>query len=200
MRTDLTPEYNQAVDLLITWRNRYSKVEYPFKIAVNIFYRQYTMNSIWNTELINSFYHYKGVESDVLKSFELLETAYSNASAQFATANGLYDLMNKNEDVGGINYKDIFPIVIKAQTGDNAAVEELEFSYLFYFLCNKATLLWAAFGRKGFSQIGAITQTTGAMVADQPITYSVIFAKMGQLGCAEIMNSLYTPLRNLYEF
>ena len=198
MRIDLTNFYHEAVDLLVIWRNRYSKTEYPFKVAVNIFYRQYTMNSIWDVELNNSFYYYKGIEGDVLKALELLEKAYSDASQQFTKGNRLIDLMNKKEDVGGLNYKDISPIIFKAKKGDNASVEELEFSYLFYYLCNKTTLLWAAYGRKGFSQVDAITQITGVVVADQPITYSVIFGMMGRFGCAEVMNSLYTPLSNLY--
>ncbi|MDR3697347.1 hypothetical protein [Mucilaginibacter sp.] len=124
MRIDLTNLYAEALDMLKTWRNRYSKNEYPYKIAVNIFYRQYTMNSIWDCDLDNSFDEYKGVEIDILESFRILETVYANTSQKFIGGDILINLMNEKDDRGGLNYKDILPIVLRAQSGDNASVEE----------------------------------------------------------------------------
>jgi hypothetical protein len=199
MRVDLTNPYKEAYHMLETWRSRYSKIEYPFKIVVNTFYRQYTMQAIWDTEINKSFEKYSGIESDIIKSFQHLEQEYSNASQKFTIGNTLINLMNQMENVGGLNYSNSIPLITKAQNGDNKSIEELEFTYLYYFLCNKATLMWAAFGRKGFTKLEAIAQVTGVIIEySQPIHYTDILNILGQLGCSGMMNSIYNPLPNLY--
>lgn len=55
MRIDLTNPYNEGYNNLKTWRTRYSKSEYSSKVVTNIFYRQYTMQSIWDTQIDKSF-------------------------------------------------------------------------------------------------------------------------------------------------
>lgn len=198
MRIDLTNPFNEGVTNLKNWRDRYSKNEYPFKVVLNIFYRQYTMNSIWDTQLNNSFSQFRNTETDILKAFQKLETEYSNASGKFTVGNTLIDLMNQQQDIGGLNYKNNLPLITRGQSGDNKAVEELEFTYLYYLLANKATLMWASFGRKGFSQIDAIAQVTGAIIEyEQAIKYVDILNILGQLGISKTMKSLYTPLNNL---
>ncbi|MGB8193193.1 MAG: hypothetical protein WCF67_14790 [Chitinophagaceae bacterium] len=73
MRIDLTQPFSEGVNNLITWRARYSKFEYPFKVVQNIFYRQYTMNSIWASQLDNAFEKLKGTETDIIKAFQKIE-------------------------------------------------------------------------------------------------------------------------------
>ena len=197
MRIDLTNSFNEGMSNLKAWRNRYSKAEYPSKIVTNIFYRQYTMNSIWDSQIYSSFSKFKGTETDVIKAFQKLEAEYSNASQKFTVGNTLIDLMNKKEDVGGLNYGNNIPLIAKAQSGNNAAMEELEFTYLHYLLCNKATLMWAAFGRKGYSPVDAIAQVTGAIIEyKQPVNYASILNILGQIGVSAQMNKLYSPLPN----
>ena len=199
MRIDLTNPFNEGMNNLRTWRNRYSKSEYPSKVVLNIFYRQYTMNSIWDSQIDASFSKLKGTEMDIIRAFQKLENEYSNASQYFTVGNRLTELMNKKESIGGLNYANNIPLITKAQSGDTSAMEELEFTYLYYLLSNKATLMWAAFGRKGFSKIDAIAQVTGAVIEyTQPITYSSILEILGKLGVAQSMNSLYSPLPNLF--
>jgi hypothetical protein len=199
MRIDLTNPFNEGLTNLRNWRNRYSKSEYPSKVVLNIYYRQYTMNSIWNSQIDSSFSAFKARETDLIRAFQRLETEYSNASQQFTVGNTLIDLMNKREDVGGLNYANNIPLITKAQNKDKSAIEELEFTYLYYLLCNKATLMWAAFGRKGLSRIDAIAQLTGAVIEyNLPFTYSSILRLLGRLGVAQAMNSLYSPLPNLF--
>jgi hypothetical protein len=38
MSLDLTEQYNEAIENLKTWRNRYNKNVYPSKVVENIFY------------------------------------------------------------------------------------------------------------------------------------------------------------------
>lgn len=199
MRIDLSNPFNEATNNLKNWRNRYSKHEYPFKVVLNIFYRQYTMNSIWENQIENSFSRFKNTETDVLAAFQKLEEEYSNASGQFTIGNTLIDLMNKQQDVGGLNYKTNIPIITRAQNGDNKAIEELEFTYVYYMLCNKATLMWAAFGRKGFSKIDAIAQVTGVVIEySKPIGYADILSVLGRLGIAPLMQTMYSPMPNFH--
>ncbi|MGB8193194.1 MAG: hypothetical protein WCF67_14795 [Chitinophagaceae bacterium] len=107
--------------------------------------------------------------------------------------------MNRKEDVGGLNYANNLPLISRGQSGDNAAIEELEFTYLYYLLCNKSAIMWSAFGRKGFSRIDAIAQVTGAVIEyKQQITYSSILNILGQLGVSQKMNTLYSPRSNLF--
>ena len=199
MRVDLTNRYNDGIKNLLNWRSRYSKNEYPSKIVINIFYRQYTMNSIWESEMENSFTQFKNTEKDIITAFQKLENEYSFASQKFTIGNTLIDLMNKQQVVGGLNYKNNLPLISKGQNGDNKAIEELEFTYLHYYLCNTATLMWAGFGRMGFSKNDSITQVTGAVIEyKKEITYTDILGMLGQLGIAQTISKLYKPLTNLF--
>jgi hypothetical protein len=199
MRVDLTNPYNDGMNNLVNWRNRYSKNEYPFKVVLNIFYRQYTMNSIWTSQINSSFDRFKNTEPEILPAVKKLVVEYSNASQHFTIGNTLVDLMNKQQDVGGLNYKNNIPLISRAQQSDNKAMEEIEFTYLYYYLSNTATLIWAAFGRKGFSKIDAIAQVTGIVIEyGKPIEYSDILDVLGKLGVSQMMNKIYCPLPNYY--
>jgi hypothetical protein len=78
-------------------------------------------------------------------------------------------------------------------------MEEIEFTYLYYYLSNIATLIWAAFGRKGFSKIDAIAQVTGVVIEyGKSIEYSDILDVLGKLGVSQMMNKIYSPLPNYY--
>lgn len=111
MRIDMTNPFKEGMTNLNNWRNRYSKHEYPFKVVLNVFYRQYTMNSIWNSQINGSFSRFKNTESDLIQAFQKLESEYSNASHQFTIGNTLIDLMNQQQDVGGLNYKNNIPLI-----------------------------------------------------------------------------------------
>ena len=199
MRIDLKNPFNEGMNNLHTWRSRYSKTDYPYKVVQNVFYRQYTMNSIWESQIDASFSKFKETETDIIKAFQKLEIEYSNASQYFTVGNRLADLMDKKEDIGGLNYANNIPLITKAQNGDNVSVEELEFTYLYYLLCNKATLIWAGYGRNGFSKIDAITQVTGLVIEPKhEFTYATILNILGKLGITSQINQLYKPLQNFY--
>jgi hypothetical protein len=199
MRVDLSNPLSDGMNHLKNWRMGFSKKDYPVKIVSGLFERQYAMNEIWRTQLDSSFDQYKNTEPDIIKTHQQLEIEYNKALQRFSGKNTLIDLMNKKEDIGGLNYANNIPLILKSQNGDNAATEELEFTYLYYLLCNKATLIWAAFGRKGFSRIDAIAQVTGVIIEyDDPITYGSILKILGQIGVSITMNKLYSPLSKLY--
>ena len=45
---DLRPRFEEAVRRIRNWRNRYSPQEYPHKVVINMMYRGYTMDYLWN--------------------------------------------------------------------------------------------------------------------------------------------------------
>jgi hypothetical protein len=45
---DLSNLYITGLGMLQTWRGRYSLEEYPEKVLLNIFYRKYTTDFMWN--------------------------------------------------------------------------------------------------------------------------------------------------------
>ena len=199
MRIDLRNPYSDGITHLNNWRTGFSKTDYPFKIVTSTFERQYAMNAIWGSHIDSCFHPSNGKESDIIKTYQQLEIVYNKSLQQFTTENTLINLLNQQQDVGGLNYKNNIPLIAKSRNRDNAATEELEFTYLYYLLCNKSVLMWAAFGKKGFSRIDAIAQVTGAIIEyDTPITYTAILKILGQIGVAVGMNKIYSPLPPLY--
>ena len=150
MRIDLRNPYSDGVTHLNNWRTGFSKTDYPFKIVTSMFERQYAMNAIWDSHIDSCFHPFSGKESDIIKTYQQLEIVYNKSLQPFTTGNTLINLLNQQQDVGGLNYKNNIPLIAKSRNGDNAATEELEFTYLYYLLCNKSVLMWAAFGKKGF--------------------------------------------------
>jgi len=192
MRLDMTNTFNEAKENINIWKKRYASEEYPFKVVLNIFYRQFTMNSIWEKELKSSFVKYFNTEPDWVSGYEKIENEYSQASGQFTVGNTLVNLMNQRQIVGGINYANFEQLISRGKIGNKSAIEEIEFSYIYYYLTNKAINIWASFGRTGQNEIDSIATITGAIVeANQEITYSVITNTIGQIGVAKAMNDLY---------
>jgi len=199
MRIDLKHSFNEGITNLTNWRNRYSKEEYPFKIVQNIFYRQYTMDAIWDNQLQNSFKELSRTETDIIFAYQKIEVEYATASKAFASAEILMNLMNQQNDIGGINYKNSIELINKSIKGDNTSTEELEFRYLYRLLSNKSVLMWAAFGRSGFTENEAISQVLGhSIYPNQTFKYASILDLFGQVGIAPYLNNVYIPLTNLY--
>jgi hypothetical protein len=193
MRIDFTNPFNEGLVNLNNWRNRYLKQEYPVKVVLNIFYRQYTMNSIGDSQINSSFSKLGNADTDLMQAFQKLESEYSNASGQFTIGNTLIDLMNQKQDVGEVNSKNYLPLISESESGDNKAIEELDFTNLHFLLCNKAGLIWAAYARKGFSHIDATAQVTGVRIEfNKTITYSDILLIFGQLSVSKLMDNIYS--------
>jgi hypothetical protein len=197
MRVDFSGTYNQGYDRLLMWRVRYSKHEYPFKVVVNKFYRHYTINDMWNTRIEPSFSTFKSTQTNIMEAFQKLQSEYSTDALKWAGDNLIVE-MNKQKDVGAINYSDNISNISKSQNGSSIATEELEYAYLYYLLSNELILLWAAFGRCGYSEIEAIAQITGAVIEEMSLSYEIMINILGPLGAGQILNKCYSPLPSLY--
>lgn len=190
---DMTSALTEGTNNLLKWRNRYSSVEYPQKIVLNIFYRRYTMRTMWN-EIMNI------VNQRAYNSFQdaamVLEKLYSStATVKVAPYLESWIRNNPNEIVGAIHYKDFEGLIQRVQMGSKPAKEELEFSYLHYLISDKATLAWAAFCASGISPLKAITEVSGAIIQPMPLNdYNTLTVGLGQLYTTRFMQDRYNPL------
>ena len=190
---DMTSALTEGTNNLLKWRNRYSSVEYPQKIVLNIFYRRYTMRTMWN-EIMNI------VNQRAYNSFQdaamVLEKLYSStATVKVAPYLESWIRNNPNEIVGAIHYKDFEGLIQRVQMGSKPAKEELEFSYLHYLISDKATLAWAAFCAIGISPLKAITEVSGAIIQPMPLNdYNTLTVGLGQLYTTRFMQDRYNPL------
>ena len=158
---DITKSYNNKINKLHAWRDRYSKDEYPYKVILNMFYDLFATQFIW-TEINQSFSGWKKYSdySDALNEIYDLRR-----NVQLDDVNPrLNELLNTNEEAAGLKYSDFSESISNAKKGDNHAVVEVEYSYWFYGSYNDVTIFWAACGLMGLDKHSAYLEITGGDV------------------------------------
>ena len=190
---NMTPALTEGINNLRTWRNRYTSTEYPQEVVLNIFYRRYTMNEMWND--LMSIIEQKSYNSfqEAAMTLEKLysETAFPKVQPYLNS----WIENNPDEIVGAIHYRDFIGLIQRVQMGSKPAKEELEFSYLHYLISDKATLAWAAFCATGISPLKAITEVSGAIIQPIPLNdYNTLTVGLGQLYTTRFLQDRYNPL------
>lgn len=191
---DLSPLFPEALTNIQRWKNRYTAYEYPYKVALNLFYRRYTMMFMW-PEILAYANGQKG-RKDFQTAYQELELLYSQVSMS-KTHLVLEEELNNHptENVGGCTFEHYAQLIESARQGNRKSKEEIEFSYLYFFLADKATLLWAAVCASGVDKINAIGVVTGCQIADMPLDdYGTVSQGLGQLAAAPFMQTHYTPM------
>lgn len=190
---DLIQGFTEGVNNIRTWRNRYTLSEYAEKVVLNIFYRKYTMQAMWN-ELLPYINKTKG--GDFLQSVQELERIYGNTAMTKIQPILLANLRTQPEkQLGGTSYTAFIPAIRKSAIGDKSAREEVEFAYLYNLLSDKATLYWAAACSTGLDKIEALTFVSGYKIEPVPINdYSTVNIALGQLSAAPYLHRHYNPL------
>ena len=134
---DLTPAFNEGMNNLQKWRNRYSAEEYPYKVTLNLFYRKYTMKLMWDE--IMAFANQVKKQSNFQQALMALELCYSRtATTRVMPILEEHLARYPNEDVGGSSYDHYLSLISQVRNGNSKAREEIEFSYLYH----KCNLLW----------------------------------------------------------
>lgn len=199
MNVDLRNTLKEGTDNLHTWRNRYSKQEYPEKVVLNLFYRKYTMEFIF-PEIINCFGKSNSDQAtakwnDFNQGFQKFKNTYGSTAAQ-KTQSVLLDLLkDKERNVGNTNYGIFVPMISEAKSGNHTKLEEIEYAYLYYLLTDETILLWASFGGTGLSKIAAIGKLSGLILEVEEIkTYAQIEQILGQFCAAAYLNENYKAL------
>lgn len=197
---NLESYYYEGITNLQNWSNHYDSQGYSEKIAYDIFYRRYTIEFMWPT-IVSLIEKGKTIDpftatTNGTESLETVEKIYNRTATEKTSL--ILDSLLKNspaDSVGGIKYEHYANLIKRIQNGDREAKEDLEFSYLYYLLSDKAILIWVSLCATGFNKTQAIAFLSGISVMPQPVDdYETISSAMGQLCAAPYLNKHYTPL------
>ncbi|MBW6537329.1 MAG: hypothetical protein K0B11_20140 [Mariniphaga sp.] len=198
MRTDLSKQYDEAISNLNLWRNRYSKSEYPEKVVQNIFYGNITMEILCGD--VSEYFDGMLAQMNFEDSFKLIEDSYSKIAVE--KSQRLLPVILKeraNFPVGNIKFETFVPQIKKGSMGDNSEIEDIEFTYVYFFLSNITVRLWCALGITGKNRIDAISKLSGVVIEALEIkTYAQIENILGKLVVAPYLNNRYVPLKSLF--
>jgi hypothetical protein len=199
MRTDLRYSLNEGLDHLYTWRNRYSKSEYPEKVVLNIFYKKYTLEFMFPDIIdffkTNLFGKQKIKWSNVDEGLVELKKIHDTIKMTKTQPHLLNLLKDIKRPIGNTSYEVFIPLISAAKRGDSSKLEEIEFSYMYYLLTDVSILIWGAFGGTGLSKIDSISKMTGLILKTPEIkTYSHIEDILGQYCVAPYLNDNYKKL------
>lgn len=198
MRTDLSNQYNEAVNNLKEWRNRYSKNEYPGKVVENIFYGNLTMEILFGD--VSCYFSGMLTPMNFEYSYKMIEESFSKAAIEKSQRLLPVILSERaNVPIGNIKYETFIPQIKKGSEGDNKEIEDIEFAYVYYYLSNICVRLWSAFGITGLDKIDAISKLSGVVIETSEIySYAQIENILGKLIVAPYLNGVYTPLNRLF--
>lgn len=156
---DLTNDYKEGVENILKWRNRYSPQEYPGKIALNIFYRKYTMREMWD-DMLPYINHTPVLQfSEAQQKLQLL---YGRTAFEKVHPVLIDNLTNHPEtEVGLVSYSSMQEDIRSAANGDPKTRQWLEYSYLLHLLTDKLVIYWAAICATGVPRGQALVVATG---------------------------------------
>lgn len=184
MNVDLTSTFKESRQMINTWKSRYQPSEYPQKIVMNIFYRKYTIEKMWDNMFNQSY-------SDWQTAYQNLKQNYGQV-AQNDIAPVLEQKLQSNEKVTTIQYSDFTNYIKSASTGNQEAIKGIEYTYFLHRILDELVLVWASMVISGESKIDAIAKITRAVLADMPINdYITIEQVFDQLGAEKYLQTLF---------
>lgn len=182
--------YEIQINRLLNWRIRYSKEEYPYKVALNSVYQLLTCELMWN-RITNSF--------DGKKSFNDFSAAYSfiqTESGEVAKKSVHMTLESNFKTIQKISILDmnlLRDMVMKAQIGNNDMVKEVERTYIWYTGSVELIYGWAALGLTGMDIQASVVELSGILIGGNYTNMDVAITNFGQ-----IVESCNVPLSNLW--
>lgn len=182
--------YDIQNNRLISWRNRYSKEEYSYKVALNTLYQLLTCELMWNS-IISSFGG-KKVYSEFSDAYSIIQ-AKSGETAKASVHATLESKYRTIQKVSIVDMNSIRNMVLKAQNGNNEMVKEVEHAYICYTGAVELIYGWAALGLTGKDIQGAIMEMCGIIIGGNYTDMDVAITNFGQ-----IVDSCYVPLENLW--
>jgi len=191
------PDFNYSIEEIKTWRSRYSKQEYPQKVMINTFYRQHTVNFMW--EFLYSPFNKSIIDSPKFNDYVLAKQHINqiyNQTKLYKTQSSLFSLLEKKADVGGLIYNNMAKL---ADDANNITVEELEFTYIYYTIANEFLFRWSACGMIGINKFDSFIAVTGFGVnTENMIDYESSVNLLGKLGASQFLNKHYKSLSSYY--
>ena len=175
---------------LITWRDRYSKEEYLYKVALNTVYQLMTCELMWN-EIVKGFAG--------KKSFDQFSEAYSyiqQRSGEIAMEHIHSILESKYKTLQNISILDMNSIrdmVTKAQNRNNGKVKDVERTYIWYTGAAELIYGWAALGLTGKNIQQAVAEMCGILIGGNYTNIDTALTNFGQ-----IIDTCNVPLSDLW--
>jgi hypothetical protein len=185
------------VKKLLMWRERYSKQEYPYKVAFNLLYEMLVVEKMWDE--IQAPY-IKTLSSSGKKNFQNFQEAHkyvidrSNLIARTDIHPIVENKYKTIDSIAGFNWVSTRNRVSKAQNGDNKEVREIELAYYFYTCGVELIYAWSALGYLGTDQEPAFMELTGMIMGG--VDYSSYQSLINFFG--QTASMFYKPLPNLF--
>ena len=185
------------VNKLFAWRDRYSKQEYPYKVAFNLLYEMLVVEKMWDE--IQSPYK-KSFLNIGKKSYNNFQDAHkfvmdrSNIIARSDIHPIVENKYKSLDSIAGFNWASTRNRVLKAQAGDNKEVQEIELAYYFYTCGIELIYAWSALGYLCTDQESAFMQLTGMVMGG--VDYSSYQSLLNFFG--QTASMFYKPLPNLF--
>lgn len=185
---------NKILKLKI-WRGRYSREEYPSKVALNTLYEMLIVEKMWIE--IQSPYNKSQSHRSNFKDFQQAHTFIMGRSESIALGE-VHPIIKteyiNRESIAGLNWESVKKRVDKAQNGDNDEVREIELTYYFYTCGVELIYAWSALGYFNGSQEDAFFELAGMIIGG--VDYSAYESLVHSFGQAASM--FYKPLPDLF--
>jgi len=199
MITDLRDPLDDAMQQLLTWRNHYSKTDYPEKVVLNIFFKKYTIEFMFKEILgcfeTNLFGKPKVKWTEKEEGFLKLKLIYNSVSTSLIQPVLLNLLKDKKKYVGNTTFEFFQPFIAEAKKGNKDKLEEIEFAYLDNYLKDECILRWGALGGTSLTKIDSIGTFSGLLInIPEIITYARIEQILGQFCSKIFLESNYRQL------
>lgn len=189
------PHYDYAVQELVTWRQRYNRIEYPGKLLVNTFYSLHTVNFMW-PYLIGGFSpaeRSKHNHGDIVSAWQSMSAVYNRMKIE-RTQPALMGLLAQGMDVGGLSVGSFSALADRAKASSDA-LEEMEYTYVHYAMVREYLFRWSACGYIGRDKQQALAAVTGAIVNTDAMTdLAGAQAVLGQIGAGMFLGRHYRSL------
>ena len=157
---DLKSAFTEGVNNISTWRNRYTPQEYPHKVLINIMYRAYTMNFVWQYFENGKLPRFNNFNDAII----YMERYYGQTATEKVNANLLSWLRTRpNDHIGGCNYKFTEEVATDAERSASD-LKLMETSYFVHLLKDKMVLYYIAMRLAGKTDEGAIEALTNYQV------------------------------------
>lgn len=187
---DLSRALSEANNNILTWRNRYDFKKYPHMIVVNMMYRAYSMERLYDLFFKENLPTYSSFNDSVIA----MERKYGEIALQVQPNLMNWLHTNPNDNIGTLCFNNFENLANKAEISAKSK-EELEFSYIFELLCDKSVLYWIAMVLSGENKMNAIVRMTDVRIEPIPnITYTIAKQIFQQLLVARFMHEHYVPI------
>ena len=185
------------INKLLNWRQRYSKQEYPYKVAYNLLYEMLVVEKMWGEIQIPYLSPLFDSGYQKFQNFEDALKAVIDRS-NFIAKRDIHHLVDseykKRKFIAGFNWESTRERVTKAQNGDNNEVQEIELAYYFYTCGIEQIYAWSALGYLGYNQQSAFFDISG--FAFGGVDYNSFQSLVHYFG--SVAGNFYKPLPNLF--